>query len=351
MRNKIAIFALLAILILLGACNKKEINRLARLERDKLEAEIQEYLGNDYHIEEFYILNEGYSNGKHRYEMDYEARLNKQPLGIGPQVLPGHMTFEKKNRKWTCVKNDIDPEKLLNIPGINDGDQEFDILSFFGALGKLPEQIDKKLLDMTALSTKEENEIGAELRKQILAETGKGTSSKFDVQGIFRKISAKSSRPDLAWECDITAAREFNAFAVAGGKTFINSGMLRALDREDELAFVIAHEIAHNDLKHCVEKIQYAVRAGNIHPLFADVVGIAYDIYKRPYTKEIEYAADKRGVELMMAAGYSKQGAISFFRKLQKFEPTTEDPNIQAVNDFISTHPTAQKRIERIEKI
>jgi len=114
---------------------------------------------------------------------------------------------------------------------------------------------------------------------------------------------------------------------------------------------VIAHEIAHNDLKHCVQSIQHAVRASQIDPLLGEVVGVAYSIYKHPFSQEMEYAADKRGVELMTAAGWSKQGAISFFRKLQRYEPSAEDPGIQAVNDFISTHPTAQKRIERIEKM
>lgn len=351
MKNKITILVLLAALILLGGCDKKEINRLAREERDKLQAKIQGYLGEDYFIEEFFISNEGYSNGKIKYEMDYEARLNKQPFGLGPQVLPGHMIFEKRNRQWSCVENDIDLAKLMKLPEIRSNGQIFDLKSFLEGIGQLPNQIDQKLLDMTALSTEEENEIGADMRKQILAEVGAGRAAKFDVQGIFRKISAQSSRRGLAWQCDITAAREFNAFAVAGGKTFINSGMLSVLDRDDELAFVIAHEVAHNDLKHCVQMIQHEVRAGQIHPLFGNVVGAAYSIYKRPYSQEIEYAADKRGVELMMAAGYSKQGAISFFRKLQKYEPTAEDPTIQAVNDFISTHPTAQKRIERIEKM
>ena len=351
MRKYISILALLAALILLGGCDRNAINKLARLERDKLELQIQEHLGQDYSIEEFFIQNEGYSNGKRRYEMDYQARLNKPALGFGPQILPGHLTFEKRNRQWQCVANEIDLIELLKLPQVGETSQESDLMGLIEGLAGLSSELDKRLLDMTALSIEEENEIGAELRQKILREVGKGGTSKFDVQGVFRKIRAKSSRRDLAWQCDVTADRDFNAFAVAGGKTFINMGMLNALDREDELAFVIAHEIAHNDLKHCVEKIQHSVRAGKINPLFGEVVGIAYNIYKHPYSQEIEYAADKRGVELMTAAGYSKQGAISFFRKLQKYEPTEENPNIQAINDFISNHPTAQKRIERIEQM
>lgn len=354
MRKPYAVFigALLCFLLLLTACDKNAINQLAREERDKLEADVKQYLGDDYEIEEFLVKEERFEENKTKYVMECMARLNKKPLGFLPQEIPGRLTFEKKDRKWRCTFNSFNLASGFNLFGQSETPSNpFNPGDVIPSVKGLIDGFDQVLLNMTALSTAEENEIGNKVQQQILSEVGRSSSSKFDIQSVFRKIKNLSTRPDLAWECSVTSDTQFNAFAVAGGKTFLNQGMLRAIDSEAELAFVIAHEVAHNDLKHCVQKIQHAVRASQIDPRLGEVVGVAYSVYQHPYSQDIEYAADKRGVELMTAAGYSKQGAISFFRKLQKFEPSSEDPTIQAVNDFISTHPTAQKRIERIEKM
>lgn len=351
-RQILLMIAMLCVLLLFTACDKNAINQLARQERDKIESDVQGLLGADYEIEEFLIKDEGFEENKSKYVMNCQVRLNKKPLGFLPQEIPGRLVFEKKDRKWQCTFNSFNLASGFNLFSQADTpSDEFDPAGAISSLKELVDGLDQSLLNMTALSTAEENRLGAELQTQILREVGTSGTRKFNVQSVFNKLQAKSSRPDLAWECTVTASREFNAFAVAGGKTFVNIGILNSLDSEAELAFLIGHEIAHNDLKHCVQKIQHAVRASQIDPLFGEVVNVAYSIYKHPYSQEIEYAADKRGVELMTAAGYSKQGAISFFRKLQNFEPSSEDPTIQAVNDFISTHPTAQKRIERIEKL
>ncbi len=359
MKQRMLLIVALLLLLLLTACDKNAINQLARQERDKIEVQIQKLLGADYEIEEFVIRDEGFEDNKSKYVMNCVVKLNKKPLGVMPQEIPWRLEFAKKNGKWNCSKSSInlldvgnfftqnEPPSGPNAPPSGELTPADVLAGLQGLIGG----VDQTLLNMTALSTEEENQVGAELQQQILADLGISRGGKFDVQGIFNKIKARSSRGDLAWDCTVTADTQFNAFAVAGGKTFLNLGMLSGLNSEAELAFVIAHEIAHNDLKHCVQSIQHAVRASQVDPLLGEVVGVAYSIYKYPFSQEMEYAADKRGVELMTAAGWSKQGALSFFRKLQQYEPTAEDPNLQAVNDFISTHPTAQKRIERIEKM
>jgi predicted Zn-dependent protease len=53
----------------------------------------------------------------------------------------------------------------------------------------------------------------------------------------------------------------------------------------------------------------------------------------------------------MRRAGYPKQGALVFFMRREQFEPKIEDPTINAVNDFISTHPTARRRLERMQQL
>ncbi len=210
---------------------------------------------------------------------------------------------------------------------------------------------DQMLLDLTSVSDEEENQIGSELRKEILNDCNTAEYSRFNTGLILQKIVRNCNRKSLDYEVTVLESDVFNAYAVAGGKIFINTGLLDGLDDVDEVAFVIAHEVAHNELKHCINKIQHAYQASKIDPTLAAVVQVAYSTYQYPFSKNQERQADKLGVELMVKAGYDKQGAISFFRKLSKIDIKSEDSNIQDLNDFVSTHPATEERIKNIEQM
>jgi len=205
--------------------------------------------------------------------------------------------------------------------------------------------------DLTAISDEEENKIGNELKKILLEENTLTTTRKFNIPAIFNRVKKHVSRTKIKYECFVLKDDVFNAYAVAGGKIFLNTGLINRLSTEDEIAFVIAHEIAHIELKHCIKNIQYTVKASRIDPRLGEVVALAYGIYRRAFSKQQEREADELGVRLMMKAGYKKSGAVSFFRILEKHEPKHADPTLQTYNDFISSHPTAKERRERIEKM
>jgi predicted Zn-dependent protease len=59
----------------------------------------------------------------------------------------------------------------------------------------------------------------------------------------------------------VVASAEVNAFALLGGQVFVTRGMLGFVESEAELAAVLGHEIAHVDLRHCVERYQYEYRS------------------------------------------------------------------------------------------
>ncbi len=235
---------------------------------------------------------------------------------------------------------------LLIMPFINNICQD----DLFNQALKTVDKLNSVLLDMTALTDDEENKIGVELDKQISKENKLGKSDKYDVKGIFDKIKKNIKRKKIAYQIKIFSNKDVNAFAIAGGKTYVLTGLLNFVENEDELAFVIAHEIAHNELKHCVKKVQYGVQAAKIEPILGDVVQIAYNVYSTPYSKYDEYEADKHGVELMKKAGYNVKGAVTFFEKLKKLEEKYGVDKRDPINDFISSHPTAEDRKKRIEE-
>jgi predicted Zn-dependent protease len=208
--------------------------------------------------------------------------------------------------------------------------------------------LNETLLEITALSDEEENSIGIELEKQISQDLRIVKERKFNLKKIFNNMMRHVDRTNINYGYKVAETDEVNAYAIAGGRMFFNTGILDFLETEDEIAFVMAHEIAHNELRHCIKRVQYAAIASSIDPSFGEIVQLAYGVYSMPFTKYDEYEADELGVWLMKKAGYNKQGAVDFFTKLEVLEKEYGIDKRDAVNDFISSHPTARR--ERVEK-
>lgn len=212
-------------------------------------------------------------------------------------------------------------------------------------------KLNEALLEITSLTDEEENSIGKEIYSEILKKKSIISDYKYDVNGIFKKLVKYVSRKKIKYQYTVIREDEVNAYALAGGKMLIHSKLIDFVDSDDELAFVIAHEIAHNELKHCIKKIQYAVRANQINPTLGEIVSEAYQIYDMPFSKDEEFAADELGVKLLKKAGFKKEGAIRFFEKLAILEQKYGQDKRDALNDFISSHPTAEKRKLRVQKM
>lgn len=216
---------------------------------------------------------------------------------------------------------------------------------------KQANKLNETMLEMTALTDDEENAIGKDLYANILKGKSILKDYRYNVNGIFTKLKKYTTRKKIKYQYTIIKDKEVNAFAIAGGKIIILSKLIDFVDSEDELAFIIAHEIAHNELKHCIKKIQYSVRASSLNPTLGEVVNKAYQIYNLPFSKTEEFAADELGIKILRKAGYKKDGAIRFFEKLAKLEKQYGADNRDALNDFISSHPTADQRKLKVSKM
>ena len=208
--------------------------------------------------------------------------------------------------------------------------------------------LNETLLEITALSDEEENAIGEELDKQISQDLRFTREKKFNIKKIFNNLIQYVERTTINYNYKIVRTDEVNAYAIAGGNMYINTGILDFLDDEDEIAFVIAHEISHNEKRHCIKRVQYAVLASSVDPSFGQIVQVAYGMYSMPFSKYDEFEADENGVKIMLKAGYKKSGAVSFFEKLEKLEKEYGADQRDALNDFISSHPTARERRDRV---
>lgn len=167
--------------------------------------------------------------------------------------------------------------------------------------------------------------------------------------------------PDADWEFVVfDVPQQINAFAMGGGKVGIFSGLYKIVENDDQLASVIAHEIAHVTAKHVHEQLsqQMMVKTGglvggvalmgtgadiltsqglmNIYGLTAGVTGLAFD---RKKEKEADYI----GLMYMARAGYNPEESVRVLDKLD-----AESANQPAQPAFLSTHPSNPERITQL---
>lgn len=153
-----------------------------------------------------------------------------------------------------------------------------------------------------------------------------------------------------------------NAFAAPGGYIGVNIGLIALTRTEDELASVLAHEIAHVELMHSMQMIEKAsdvnvagvisilaaILVGSQDPaagsaiLYTGIAGSAQAMIN--FTRANEYEADRVGIELLKKSNYNPAAMASFMQLLQQREQSGAFSNIE----YIRTHPISSNRVAEI---
>ncbi len=151
-----------------------------------------------------------------------------------------------------------------------------------------------------------------------------------------------------------------NAFPAPGGSIFVPSGAVKLARNEDQLAAVLAHEIAHVRRGHALGSIQQSRYAdlttdvldasgalspeqlGQLSKLMEGAIDDMIKAYfEKGYSKETEFEADQLGLEIMAGAGYDPTAFVSFLGELKKHADTGK-------GGFYATHPSADDRIAKL---
>lgn len=154
-----------------------------------------------------------------------------------------------------------------------------------------------------------------------------------------------------------------NAFALPGGNVVVGLGLLSQMYSEDELAFVLGHEIEHIDHYHAVERIQVEAQLHKLNlDALADLAGIPLSLWQAGYTKDEEFEADREGLLLAAAAGYSPRGAVdllnTFIHLDGEYVAHSQTPvdalsrlAIESLAGYFRSHPMSSERLARVEKL
>ena len=152
---------------------------------------------------------------------------------------------------------------------------------------------------------------------------------------------------DFAWKVKILDDDSvLNAFCTPGGYIYVYTGLIKFLDSEDQLAGVMGHEIAHAAERHSTEaltkqfgtELLFAILLGENQGALAEV---AKGMLGLKYSRTNESESDRRSVEYLYETEYDARGVARFFEKIV-------EAGGSGVPEFLSTHPSPERRVEDI---
>ena len=168
-----------------------------------------------------------------------------------------------------------------------------------------------------------------------------------------------SNLPGAKWEFVVFDAPEtVNAFALPGGKVAVYTGLLRLAGSDDELAFVMGHEIAHVTSRHGAERmtegaiasglgavVDYSTKDSKYRDLLLAAYGAGTTGVMLKFSRGNESEADFVGLRYSAKAGYDPRAATTFWKKMaaESAKAGGKPP------EFLSTHPSDERRIAALE--
>jgi len=216
-----------------------------------------------------------------------------------------------------------------------------------------------------ALSIPEEIKLGQKILKN--ARTNTDIMDDYLTNRVVREIGHRllshAGETPFDFQFFVFKSNAVNAFNAPGGLVFLTSGLLAFTANENELAGVIAHEIAHGMMRHVSQMISQQRKLG-VAALVAMILGVAFarslkeaqataaipmaaaQSLALKYSREHEEEADSGGLAMMAKAGFPPQAMVQLMKRFQQ-----ESTILPDVPRYILTHPLEDVRMARMETL
>jgi predicted Zn-dependent protease len=181
------------------------------------------------------------------------------------------------------------------------------------------------------------------------------------VNCVVRDIVAELPEPykSMQWDVEVFDNDAANAFAMAGGKIGVFTGIFKVATTPSEFAAVIGHEIAHVTEEHTVDRINRAQITGGAIAVTSILVGDQIGLGAQgtqsvlegaaqlgmllPFGRSQEKEADLVGLDYMAAAGFDPRASLQLWKNMAK-------ASNGAPPEFLSTHPSSDTRINELKQ-
>lgn len=223
-------------------------------------------------------------------------------------------------------------------------------------------------------------EVESMLEADYFTESGIKAEQAAQITKVFEVIKPNASRIPLRLELRKSEKIGANALALPNGSIYLTDAMVQHMSKQDsqaasqlnspltragemQLAGVLAHEIAHIELRHSMHNITetslMTVLLGATIGDFSNILSVAAGgLLNAKYSQEKESEADEYAIRLLKSRGISPAYLADLFESLDRDTSTGKSKNEkrqsswleEQLNDYLSSHPMTEKRIERFRQ-
>lgn len=214
--------------------------------------------------------------------------------------------------------------------------------------------------------TLNEYQLGLEAQKALEANMPIVASSPVQakLEAMVAEIASATPRPYIKYTVKVVENEQLNAFTIPGGTVYVFTGLLKKVESDDELAGVLAHEIAHNVHFHVLRKIEDSqsitstamaarliaiagVMAGDrsgASQFLGTVAGVVATAALSESSIPLENEADKYGYEYIRKTHYNPVGLLTFMEKLA----AGYNQEAEKHAGIYMTHPFSTERVHNL---
>jgi Zn-dependent protease with chaperone function len=165
------------------------------------------------------------------------------------------------------------------------------------------------------------------------------------IETLRRRLEAGAPAGSPRAEIGVLNLSVVNAFTLPGGRVLLTRGLLDKAESSDEVAGVLAHELAHVSERHVMTQIVrssilsvgWATTVGDFSGLLVVDPSTVFHVATRSFSRDDEREADRGAIARLDAARISRKGLVDFFERMQR----DHGDDLK----WLSTHPpTAERR-------
>jgi hypothetical protein len=212
------------------------------------------------------------------------------------------------------------------------------------------------------LSSADETRLGAELHQMIMHFSSRVQSGPYLERAVTlaKPLLERRTRKEIDYHFTILDSPDVNAFSLPGGYVYVSRGMFSflGLDEDAALRFVLAHEIAHVDMRHMILCLKDpgvdSLDMGTLWKVYFLILPLAY-------ADAQEYAADAWAYHQVLQIDESRYDALKFLRRLKDYAEShgfydgrahfRPDGNSAPLSNHLRAHTAAWDRLNHLEEL
>lgn len=216
----------------------------------------------------------------------------------------------------------------------------------------------QSIVGSEADAIKVEHDVGRDLAREIRHQLGLDREPQIRqmLNEVGPRLASCVANKSRKFSLEAVKGTEPNAFALPGGFIFVTRSLVELCQwNQDEVAFILAHEMGHVIRGHAMSRIvsnsaiAAASRAAPVRGLLSGWLRrVGVQFLESAYSQDLESEADKLGVRLTAAAGYDPHAAVQLLRRLAKLNSPAGQFDL---GSYFSSHPPFNVRIHNINRL